>query len=226
MPSWFAQHLPGGSQGLSGTRSNAGSSPGLPQAPYDSYLPLPTLQDASSTATSNGIGSLSSRQSLRHGRSLSHPFPSLFGRKKPTTKEGNGVVSRPASNQIHENDPQESGVLLSPGRTLDSAKHEDGFKSGNCPTCGSFLRWPKHLQVYRCSACLMVNDLLPICERQYLPFSRHRDEHARITLEKQKVKGKRTSNPTELGGFSCTNNLLQHLRYLSKKPKRLRRCVY
>ena len=224
MSSWFTQYLPGGSHGPNGTRLNDGSSSALSQAPCDSYLPLPTLQDTPSASTPNGIASLSSRHSLRHGRSLSHPFPSLFGKKRPTRKGGNEIFSRHASNQIHEDDLHMPGVLLSPGRALDSG-NEDGFKSGNCPTCGSSLRWPQHLQVYRCSACLMVNDLLPIRERQHLPISRHKDESARINLGKQKVIGKRTSNPTELGGSRFTNNLLQRHRYLSKEPKRSRQCV-
>ena len=36
---------------------------------------------------------------------------------------------------------------------------EKDFVTGKCATCDSLVRWPRHLDVYRCTVCLMVNDL-------------------------------------------------------------------
>ena len=33
------------------------------------------------------------------------------------------------------------------------------LRIGKCATCNSTVRWPRHLGVYRCTACLMINDL-------------------------------------------------------------------
>ena len=31
--------------------------------------------------------------------------------------------------------------------------------AGRCMTCNTAVKWPKHLNVFRCTSCLMVNDL-------------------------------------------------------------------
>ena len=36
---------------------------------------------------------------------------------------------------------------------------EKHFVTGRCITCDSRVRWPRHLDVFRCTVCLMVNDL-------------------------------------------------------------------
>lgn len=33
--------------------------------------------------------------------------------------------------------------------------------TGKCSTCDSTMKWPKHLDSFRCQVCLMVNDLKP-----------------------------------------------------------------
>ena len=41
---------------------------------------------------------------------------------------------------------------------MDAEKH---LVTGRCITCDSLVRWPKHLNVFRCTVCLMINDLKP-----------------------------------------------------------------
>ncbi|KAK8024746.1 ubiquitin protein ligase [Apiospora arundinis] len=36
------------------------------------------------------------------------------------------------------------------------------FRTGNCMTCGGLVRWPKELDVFRCTICLTINDLKPL----------------------------------------------------------------
>lgn len=38
---------------------------------------------------------------------------------------------------------------------------EKDLVTGKCITCNSLVRWPRHLDVFRCTVCLMVNDLKP-----------------------------------------------------------------
>ena len=40
-------------------------------------------------------------------------------------------------------------------------KGEKHFVTGKCSTCDSRVRWPRHLDMFRCTVCLMVNDLKP-----------------------------------------------------------------
>jgi E3 ubiquitin-protein ligase HECTD2 len=37
----------------------------------------------------------------------------------------------------------------------------DDMVTGKCITCNSTCRWPRHVQVFRCTICLTVNDLEP-----------------------------------------------------------------
>ncbi|KAK8134587.1 hypothetical protein PG984_006599 [Apiospora sp. TS-2023a] len=36
------------------------------------------------------------------------------------------------------------------------------FRNGNCMTCGGLVRWPKELDIFRCTICLTINDLKPL----------------------------------------------------------------
>ena len=96
----------------------------------------------------------------RHGRSLSHPFPSLFSSKK---KRQN------STSRLGESD-SDSGDDFNPTARqkprLPANSHRDGmatssreFATGNCMTCGSLVRWPRDLKVFKCTICLTINDL-------------------------------------------------------------------
>ncbi|KAK4644820.1 putative E3 ubiquitin-protein ligase [Podospora bellae-mahoneyi] len=104
-------------------------------------------------------------QRPRHTRSMSHPFPSLFSIKKKKS----GPMTRPE----HESD-SESGLDAGPlpkfrGRPPPSRGHRNGssggsrdYSTGNCMTCGSLVRWPRDLHVFKCTICLTINDLQPL----------------------------------------------------------------
>jgi E3 ubiquitin-protein ligase HECTD2 len=36
------------------------------------------------------------------------------------------------------------------------------FATGRCMTCGSLVRWPRELQMFRCTICMTINDLQPL----------------------------------------------------------------
>ncbi|KAK0723137.1 hypothetical protein B0T26DRAFT_740165 [Lasiosphaeria miniovina] len=91
-----------------------------------------------------------------HTRSMSHPFPSLFSSKKK--KSSPMPLDDSASDSADEprpNKPQPRGH-----RNGSSAGSRD-YSTGNCMTCGSLVRWPRGLQVFKCTICLTINDLQP-----------------------------------------------------------------
>lgn len=94
-----------------------------------------------------------------HGRSLSHPIASLFnGKKKRHGDHTNGneimddeTVSQMEVRQIAQN-PAAKSVKVPDADLL----------TGKCMTCDSKVRWPKNLNVFRCTICMTINDLKPI----------------------------------------------------------------
>jgi E3 ubiquitin-protein ligase HECTD2 len=110
---------------------------------------------------SNHGASRASKSTLpaSHGRSMSHPFPSLFSAKKKRHGEtaGAGAESTDddgSSFQARRNVAQQpAGKQKVPDKDL---------MTGKCMTCDSMVRWPKELKVFRCTVCLTINDLKPI----------------------------------------------------------------
>ena len=97
----------------------------------------------------------------RHGRSISHPFPSLFGNGKRTDRRVDLDDLEAELDALDDN----TGLVV--GRDItrtssqkDASQRPEGdLMVGKCATCDSMVRWPRHLDVYRCSVCLMINDL-------------------------------------------------------------------
>ncbi len=98
-------------------------------------------------------------QNPSHGRSMSHPFPSLFSGKK---RQGESA----AVSGFDSTDDD----LISPVAVRNAAYNtntpkqnvpDKDLKTGRCMTCDSMVRWPKDLKVFRCTVCLTINDLQP-----------------------------------------------------------------
>jgi E3 ubiquitin-protein ligase HECTD2 len=138
--------LPTASQGLAANGlSSARSEPSVDNL-ADLLYEVPVLQNIPSTTS---LSSDVSRTHSGHGRSSSHPFQPLFGSAKKVDKPELEILSGKLAQDMD-----------SATRTNKNTK-EDDFKTGNCLTCDSTVRWPSHLDVYRCTACLMINDLKP-----------------------------------------------------------------
>ena len=100
------------------------------------------------------------RRASQHGRSISHPFPSIFGsgkKKLPREEDEDNVIDAKTlstgSPGSYINDYAAMGRLS--GGNID----DNDLISGRCATCDSQIRWPKNLDTFRCTVCLMVNDL-------------------------------------------------------------------
>jgi E3 ubiquitin-protein ligase HECTD2 len=102
---------------------------------------------------------------LKHSRSLSHPFPSIFGKKRSVKK--NTFDEDESDQNGHSNgqsptkngNGQSTGSSKNPPRVPSKADREP--VTGQCMTCDSTVRWPQGLKVYRCTTCLTINDLEP-----------------------------------------------------------------
>ncbi|KAI9734706.1 MAG: putative E3 ubiquitin-protein ligase [Claussenomyces sp. TS43310] len=121
-------------------------------------LQLPSGHQPSSNAGSRPRGSPSRRG---HGRSLSHPFPSLFSGKKKQSEE------RIASDFDTSDDDMLTTSMHkyeSIGHTARPSEKEStkDLTTGKCMTCDSTVRWPKTLSVFRCTICSTINDLKPV----------------------------------------------------------------
>ncbi|KAJ9149407.1 HECT-domain-containing protein [Pleurostoma richardsiae] len=99
-----------------------------------------------------------------HGRSMSHPFPSLFSTKKK--RQNNAGTGGSDSDSASG-----GGQMIRPkGKTqVNGSRHgaatgSKDFVTGNCMTCGSLVRWPRELKVFKCTICLTINDLEPISD--------------------------------------------------------------
>ena len=161
MPSWPARlHL--GSPALgSGPKSRAPKSPPYreDQVEENTYhdqplhgVPVITLASASSP----------SRPS--HGRSYSHPFPSIFGNGKKAEKIIDLEYNEDALETLTESPLVSTGLASKDHTAVNGIPLQNGEKdlvTGKCITCDSLVRWPRHLDVFRCTVCLMVNDLKP-----------------------------------------------------------------
>ncbi|KAI9718213.1 MAG: hypothetical protein M1812_004203 [Candelaria pacifica] len=118
-------------------------------------------------------GSKASRPSPRHGRSISHPFPSFFS----PTKKANRTEREPDILDLTDDDLATASQSLpfskAPKGRHGQPEHDTSknLASGRCLTCDRLVRWPGEIKVFRCSICAMINDTEPVLldqlERDY-----------------------------------------------------------
>ncbi|KAI0008484.1 hypothetical protein F4779DRAFT_449085 [Xylariaceae sp. FL0662B] len=127
--------------------------PRLPD--FDVYRNQPVQVETSSDDDDFAISK--PKRPGQHSRSMSNPFPSLFSSKK---KKNAG----PSNEAFVDDDPLKSKPLPSLPQTATPRRMPRGpvdFATGNCMTCAGLVRWPRDLQVFRCTICLTINDLKP-----------------------------------------------------------------
>ncbi|RDL40376.1 putative ubiquitin-protein ligase E3A [Venustampulla echinocandica] len=129
----------------------------------ESAYGIPTLPVPSRElhGPSNGTATTSNPRRATHGRSMSHPFPSLFpGKKKQLSDKAGGPGF-----ESTDDDSGSSHFAQNPSpiSSIRQGKLPDrDLTTGKCMTCDSLVRWPKELKVFRCTVCLTINDLKPI----------------------------------------------------------------
>ena len=102
-------------------------------------------------------GQSSSPRQQPHTRAVSHPLPRIFGKKKSAPVLRSGPLDEQLVPVL---DAGPSG-----GPTLDKPiggrKKDEELITRQCMCCDNKVRFPRHLQVFRCTSCLTINDLEP-----------------------------------------------------------------
>ncbi|KAI9892950.1 MAG: putative E3 ubiquitin-protein ligase [Vezdaea aestivalis] len=155
MPSWQSKALPNPPKSSSTNHALHGH-PGTTYRRSPSSVPA-ALQDFNSQSPAS---SPSGQHASKHSRSLSHPFPSIFGPIKKSERQRD-FDFEDEDIQLYNGD---DSLGTSPGfnrarRGSTPSKDANGMSTGRCMTCDSTVRWPADLDVFRCTICLTINDL-------------------------------------------------------------------
>lgn len=143
-----------------GPHEHAGpSSTQSPMSPPGYPFGVPTLH-ASPAAGSSALRV--PQRNSGHARSASHPFPALFGGMG--NKRDGQKIDRGSPGQGTQRSTKDTskGLLSSsfPKSTARPPPGQDGeLMTGSCATCDATVRWPRNVDVFRCTVCHMVNDL-------------------------------------------------------------------
>ena len=184
MPPWSSRRMSPTSQNEPSTTPPTNHPPAIVSGatPIDSRLPRPSESDILEHAF--GIPSLpphpqskhgasatsrTTRAPSIHGRSMSHPFPSIFTGKNhsKSKKRDGGASSTGVGAAGFDSATDDETFSSSKSGNMGAVKSKEkgidkDLRTGNCMTCASMVRWPKELKVFRCSVCLTINDLVPV----------------------------------------------------------------
>ncbi|KAJ5278822.1 hypothetical protein N7478_004194 [Penicillium angulare] len=93
-----------------------------------------------------------------HHRSISHPFPfATLGKKRDKAEPKNATWD--SDSDSDEVTYPAQPLATSPRKDVPKGGLGGDLAEGKCQTCNSTVRWPRHLNTYRCTTCLMVTDL-------------------------------------------------------------------
>ncbi|POS84909.1 hypothetical protein EPUL_002836, partial [Erysiphe pulchra] len=104
--------------------------------------------------------SIKTSKNTSHNRSVSNPFPSIFSSKKK--RQGKKQSPHPVINFTNENSVSGFARESVKNKAVKQKYLDKDLLKGKCITCDSLVRWPKELDVFRCTVCLTINDLKPI----------------------------------------------------------------
>ncbi|KAJ5929024.1 hypothetical protein N7454_006872 [Penicillium verhagenii] len=124
------------------------------------HLPLQTQNDRTMPSMNGNLPASSYPRG--HNRSLSHPFTSPFsglGKKRDKAVPKNTAWNSDSDSDDVTYITKDKAPATSPRKDVPNGNPGSDLAEGKCPTCNSTVRWPRHLQVYRCTSCLMVIDL-------------------------------------------------------------------
>ena len=208
MPSWTSRLLHASqSSNVSQTPKPDHSHP--PKHDYHEQMPTSVSLPEGPTPPQNPT------YSSRHGRSLSHPLTSFFGQGTKVDdryRNGSTSINTGAQHDDSVHYPQADTNGGSQPNVLRNAstpifQHVE-LKSGKCATCSSLIKWPERLTVFRCTICLMVNDLRPLEKRRpdgmYPLKNGRRTFFIRATIESLHLAVVNGISP------STTNQILSH----------------
>lgn len=165
MPSWPALlHLgsPPSNNGPSRPKSSGLRSPPYQDQSFQDLNHSP-LHRVPVLASPNPIAPSPPSQRPVHERSHSHPLSSIFGSgRKADRILGNEAHNEAIGTLMGPSIRPSSRELMAAASGAPSEAGENDVVTGKCATCDSLVRWPGYLDVFRCTVCLMVNDLKPL----------------------------------------------------------------
>ncbi|KAK5115246.1 hypothetical protein LTR62_001446 [Meristemomyces frigidus] len=185
-PSWSTRLLAGSS---SNSQSRNTPEPPRSLAPVPSPRPLPpqsinfeappTLHHerprqpspprSQRPQTAGGV-----RGQHQHNRSVSHPLPNIFSRKKSgrdlAVGYNNTDVPIGSDDLVPVLDDSAHTTAPVPSRVISGKRggklEDEGKVTRNCMCCDSRLGVPKELEKFRCQVCTTVNDIKPLVEQR------------------------------------------------------------
>ncbi|KAK5126025.1 hypothetical protein LTR85_011380 [Meristemomyces frigidus] len=174
-PSWSSRLLSSGSSSSNTpTRSSVANSQRekpLPKAPPPSqtaFDPPPTLYGERAQPSPPRPHTSAGRQH-QHGRSVSHPLPKIFGKKKSARELGGfNDTDVPLDDALVPVLDEHAPPV--PTRVISGRKggkpDEEGRVARRCMCCDSRVLVPKELEKFRCMGCQTINDLHPLAEQR------------------------------------------------------------
>ncbi|TKA64535.1 hypothetical protein B0A55_11623 [Friedmanniomyces simplex] len=187
-PSWSSRLLSTGSSSSSTPTRSSTADPQrnnnkpLPRSPAQvTFDAPPTLHHERSPASPPRPPGGGARQHL-HGRSVSHPLPKIFSKKKSTRDLAGGfhntdvpldsddlvpvLDEQPAPGPAPQAQPTPTHAISSGKRGGKLPEDESNKIARTCMCCASKLSVPRELEKFRCQVCLTVNDLKPLAEQR------------------------------------------------------------
>lgn len=168
MPGWPSKLFPTASNSHTPFSSRRAPSPDfdedLEPPPRHAYVPerVDPYGNYASYGSSPPRGPSSSPRSRPHMHTGSDKmFVGGGGKKKRPGVEFESRSYPSATDKfVYDGTP----TIGKPGRS-----DERDMEAGNCATCDSRVKWPRGVNEFRCSTCLMVNDLKPAQPRSRSP---------------------------------------------------------
>ncbi|KAK4543196.1 hypothetical protein LTR36_005746 [Oleoguttula mirabilis] len=174
-PSWSSRLLSSGSSSSNTpTRSSVANSardkplPRPPPPTQVAFDPPPTLYGERAQPSPVRPLPTAGRQH-QHGRSVSHPLPKIFGRKKSARELGGfNDTDVPLDDALVP--VLDEHVAPVPTRVISGRKggkpDDEGRVARRCMCCDSRVMVPKELEKFRCMGCQTINDLRPLAEQR------------------------------------------------------------
>lgn len=162
MAPWSSKLLSPSSRNEQGTNDANAASPARPRGAPTRITEADILENAYGIPTLPGPSQTSSKSRGRgHGRSVSHPFPSIFSGRRKKQDNTAGVGGFESTDDEKVSPVSARTTPLNPAAKSMKMPDKDLTK-GYCMTCDCMVRWPKELKVFKCMVCMMVNDLKPV----------------------------------------------------------------
>ncbi|KAI9741285.1 MAG: putative E3 ubiquitin-protein ligase [Cirrosporium novae-zelandiae] len=163
MPSWPPRLPPNASI----SERSLSKRPGNNQIP--GHEPDNLYAGPSQRQTNALLDRLPALNGAHHGRSISHPSPLVFNNNRRLEhRRGEGSqdatgLEVPGHEIFDAVDSHRSKSPMRGGRPSQAPAAQE-LITGKCKTCDSLVRWPNNIKVFRCTICLMINDLEPFVE--------------------------------------------------------------